>query len=115
MSSMSDMGWKTFLDRMRAEDFEGLTPDFLDELEADLTATDTAHADFVSGAESRLTESTTRIGERDAEISRLKGVNFDLLMEKRESSGAGSGGDGTGSGESKDDKPAITGIDSLFG
>lgn len=105
------MGWKDEIERMRAAEDNPVPAQWLDAIESSISEVEQEYHDFRAGSETRLSEYETKLAEREAEVSRLKATNFDLLM----SSGAGSGGDDGKENDSRDDEPRITGIDSLFG
>ena len=92
---------------------DGTIPDTIYD---DLTATYTETHDRAEGAFAKVAEHESAISEYDAkiqayesEISRLKAMNYDLLM----ASGVESGGDDDGGGDDSDDDNN-KGIDNLF-
>lgn len=111
------MGWKDTLAALRAELApEGSEPPaLLTELENEIQGLEVSHADALSGADARIQETTGKLADKDSEITRLKTVNYDLLMASKGDTDTDSNRSGSGAndGGSSDDQP--TGTASLFG
>lgn len=111
------MGWKDTLAALRAEIApEGSEPPaLLAELETEIANLEVSHADALSGADARIQEYDGKLAGKDSEITRLKTVNYDLLMASKGDTDTGNGGGTNGGGSSDDNDDAPGGIDSLFG
>ena len=101
------MTFEEMLEQLRNPGEQGVPADFADQLAA-------VHNDALSIRDAAVTERETRIQEaitaqaaREAEITRLKAVNYDLLIA------APKPGDPAGGNEELDDAEPH-GIDSLF-
>jgi len=99
--------FEELMEQFRNPGDTGLPDNYLDELatayQEDLSIRDAA----VTEKENQLTESQSAIAQREAEINRLKAVNYDLLMSAPKA----------GNGDNNQEQDEVTekrGIDSLF-
>ena len=66
------MDFEELLNQLVSPPEEGFSPTIYDDLR-------TVHSDAVAGAEHRIGEQSAVIAAQELEISRLKGINFDLM------------------------------------
>lgn len=92
------MDFASLVEMLRNPGDDGLPDTIYDDLHG-------AYNDAVSAGDARVSELQGSIQEREAEISRLKSANYDLLMASRADTGGDGGGDGgDGDGGASDDE-----------
>ena len=104
MRTMSDMGFHDLIKQFREADRESLSDEIWDQLA-------TEYDSFVQASDAKVNDISQAVAQREAEIQRLKVVNYDLLTSGTESGGGGTGGQNPPNED--DDKPLS--IDDLFG